>query len=213
MAVRPPIVVVAEALRPAERRLGLRRTTAATAIAALPPLRQPPAARWFILFQTPSPAAREFGRELEGWSLVGGLRARRLVPGGPSSHPTHSCAGRLAAAPHRAPRGAPRAEHRGSRVSIHEICSFMNTLCTGMFATCRRILGTIILDLELDSCARSTCHAFFRRSPNRGVTDTQTHTQTHTQTDIGGYRAAHCKPPKIRSLRSLRPSTSPPGRV
>lgn len=44
-------------------------------------------------------------------------------------------------------------------------------------------------------------------SPNRGVTDTH----TDTQTDIGGYRAAHCKPPKIRSLRSLRPSTSPPG--
>ena len=159
----PPIVVVAQALRPAERRLGLRRTTAATAIAALPPLRQPPAARrsHSATIPSPPPGCREFGRELEGWSLVGGLRARRLVPGGPSSHPTHSCAGRLAAAPHRAPRGAPRAEHRGSRVSIHEICSFMNTLCTGMFATCRRILGTIILDLELDSCARSTCHAFF----------------------------------------------------
>ena len=109
----PPIVVVAQALRPAERRLGLRRTTAATAIAALPPLRQPPAARrsHSATIPSPPPGCREFGRELEGWSLVGGLRARRLVPGGPSSHPTHSCAGRLAAAPHRAPQGAPRAEH------------------------------------------------------------------------------------------------------
>ena len=189
----------ARALRPAERRLGLRRTTAATAIAALPPLRQPPAARWFILFQPPFPAAREFGRELEGWSLVGGLRARRLVPGGPSSHPTHSCAGRLAAAPHRAPRGAPRAEHRGSRVSIHEICSFMNTLCTGMFATCRRILGTIILDLELDSCARRACapicHAFFSQIRLGCACDTHTdpQTDTHTRAAIGGLTANRLK--------------------
>ena len=77
---------------------------------------------------------------------------------------------------------------------------------TVMFAACRRILGTIILDLELDSCARSTCHAFF--ADPLGC-DTHTDRQTHR----GGYRGAHCKPPKIRSLRSLRPSTSPPGRV
>ena len=80
----PPIVVVAQALRPAERRLGLRRTTAATAVALLPPLRQPPAARrsHSATIPSPPPGCREFGRELEGWSLVGGLRARRLVPGG-----------------------------------------------------------------------------------------------------------------------------------
>ena len=36
--------------------------------------------------------------------------------------------------------------------------------CRTMRIQCRRILGTVILDLELDSCARSTCHAFFRRS-------------------------------------------------
>ena len=68
----PPIVVVAQALRPAERRLGLRRTTAATAIAALPPLRQPPAARWFIFFQPPFRPHRQGVRPGAGGLVVGG---------------------------------------------------------------------------------------------------------------------------------------------
>ena len=134
---------------------------------------------------------------------AGGL----VVGGRPSSPPPRSrwaeqppnalvrWSARCRAAP-RSARRATRRAPRGSRVSIHEICSFMNTLCTGMFATCRRILGTIILDLELDSCARSTCHAFFADPLGCDRhTDTHTHRQTHrhTRAAIGGLTANRLK--------------------
>ena len=188
--------------------------------------------------------------------LAGGLRrpsSRRLAPGGPSSHRTRSCVGRLAV-PRVRRAGCPaavrvqppvvslaaknttglegvrvsssRRRRHGARAHAREapshgrhgavpcvyvaagtagplgrareqpppinLCSTQP--CRTMRIQYRRILGTIILDLELDSCARSTCHAFFADPDPLGC-DTQTdrNTDRHTRAAIGGLTANRLK--------------------
>jgi len=127
-------------------------------------------ARCFVSQATSAARETEFAAGGGELAEVGGLRARRLVPGGPSSHRTHSCAaGRLAvprlsprrAAPCRAAAAGALPSRRSVSVAL-EVAANSRTLSWGMFAALYRSHD----HPRVSRCTRCApiCHALTRKS-------------------------------------------------